>query len=470
MKIFFYNTLSHSVEEFHPIRPGRVGLYSCGPTVYGYAHIGNLRAYVFVDVLRRTLEAAGFDVNHVMNITDVGHLTDDADAGEDKMIVTMRREGKTIAEIADFYTKAFLRDLRLLNIKMPGTMPRATEHIAEQIELIQKIEEKGLTYKTSDGIYFDTSKLPGYGRLSGQKIEEKMAGARVEVGEKKQATDFALWKFSQRGIPPTTLENGGPRREMEWPSPWGTGFPGWHIECSAMGVKELGVPFDIHTGGVDHIAVHHENELAQTEAALGERQANVWLHNEFLIVEGRKMSKSLDNLYTAQDLIEKGYDPIVFRYLCLGAHYRTKLNFTWEALEGARNALRKLFEQARRLSKPQVGCADYEREFLEAVFHDLNTPRALAVMWRMLDNPELPSAGKARSLLFFDRILGLRLENYVAQSEEIPEAVSQLIKDREAARQAKDWSRADALREEIAQRGFIVEDGPDGTRVSQGLV
>ncbi|MEK9131139.1 MAG: cysteine--tRNA ligase, partial [Patescibacteria group bacterium] len=331
--IHLYNTLTRQEDDFQPIKPGHVGIYSCGPTVYGFAHIGNLRAFTIADVLCRTLRANGLEVKQVMNITDVGHLVGDGDDGEDKMIVAMKREGKSAWDIAKFYTDAFFHDVALINIVPATEYPRATEHIAEQIAMLKDLEKNGFTYRTSDGIYFDTSKLPDYGKLSRQKSEDKKAGARVDLGEKKNATDFALWKFSPMNE----------KREMEWDSPWGVGFPGWHLECSAMSKKYLGVPFDIHTGGVDHIAVHHENEIAQTQGVDGVLEANVWMHNEFLTVDGGKMSKSLGNLYVMQDVRDHNIDPLALRYLFLVAHYRTKLNFTWEALEGAQNALHKLY-------------------------------------------------------------------------------------------------------------------------------
>ena len=453
--IQLYNTLSRQIESLRPINPPKIGLYSCGPTVYSFAHIGNLRAYVIWDTLRRTLTLNDLQVQHVMNITDVGHLTDDADSGEDKMIIAMRREGKSAFDIAEFYTKAFLSYMRRLNVLEPHAMPRATAHVAEQIEMIKLLETRGFTYRTTDGIYFDTSKLADYGKLSGQKLEEKMAGVRVEMGEKKSPTDFALWKFSPANV----------TREMEWDSTWGVGFPGWHIECSAMSRKYLGVPFDIHTGGVDHIAVHHENELAQTEGAFGKLQANIWMHNEFLTVDAGKMGKSLGNMYNMQDVLDRRFEPLAFRYLCLGTHYRTKLNFTWEALKGAQNALQKLYERVRELEAPAIGCADYERDFLSAMNNDLNTPQALAVMWRLFDDVELPSAGKAQSLLYFDQVLGLGLENYIGKALEIPADVQSLVDDRQRARVEKDWARSDELRAQIQALGYEIDDRAVGTRL-----
>ena len=330
----------------------RFRFYACGPTVYWFAHWEHA-LFLVRGCSSRTLRANGYEVKQVMNIPDVGHLTGDVDEGEDKMIVAMRREQKTAYEIAQFYTDAFLKDVDRLNMKHASIYPKATEHIAEQIDMIQHLEKNGYTYCTSDGIYFDTSKLESYGRLSGQKSEDKLAGARVDMGEKRNTTDFALWKFS----------GAQSSREMIWESLWGSGFPGWHIECSAMSMKYLDVPFDIHTGGVDHIGVHHENEIAQTQGAEGELEANVWMHSEFLTVDNGKMSKSLGNLYTIDDLIAKGYDPLAFRYFVLGAHYRSQINFTFEALDAAANALTKLRETVRGWDEPDVGCAEIEKNF-----------------------------------------------------------------------------------------------------------
>jgi cysteinyl-tRNA synthetase len=461
-----YNTLSRTVEEFAPIRPGKAGVYACGPTVYYFAHIGNMRAFIFADLLKRALAYNGFDVTLIMNITDVGHLTDDADLGEDKMIVAMKREGKTAYEVAEFYTQAFFRDLERVNAKSATVYPKATEHISEQIDIVKKLEQNGFTYVTSDGVYFDTSKLPEYGTLSGQKAEEKLAGARVELGEKKHATDFALWKFSPSPTPSSSPSGRGRgARQMEWESPWGKGFPGWHIECSAMAKKYLGVPFDIHTGGIDHIPVHHENELAQTRGADGVLEANVWMHSEFLTVDSGKMSKSLGNLYTLQDLIDKGYDPLAFRYFVLQGHYRSKINFTWEALDAAQNALRNLRSFARELEAPAIGCADHEARFLSAVNDDLNTPQALAVVWDMMNDQSLPRSARAESLLKFDCVLGLGLDAYVGKPIEIPAEIQRFAAEREHARAAKDFAKADELRRAIEGKGFIVEDTPRGPKI-----
>ena len=467
MDIKLHNTLSRNKEVFQPIVLGKVGLYTCGPTVYWFAHIGNLRAYLFADVLRRTLELNGLEVTQIMNITDVGHLVGDGDEGEDKLEVGAKREGKTAWEIAEFYTQAFLRDSDALHILPATKYTKATDHIPEQIAMIEALEKNGYTYTTSDGIYFDTSKLTDYGRLGGQKAEEKEAGARVEMGEKRNATDFALWKMSvPKGTHPELVEGSAQKRQMEWDSPWGVGFPGWHIECSAMSIKYLGHTFDIHTGGIDHIPVHHENELAQTEGAYGTLQANYWLHSEFLTVDGGKMSKSLGNLFTLDDLVKKGFDVMAYRYLVLGAHYRSKLNFTFESLEASQNALTRLRATVREWDAPgEIGCAEYENDFLSAMNDDLNTAQALALVWKLIDDRELPTKAKARTLLFFDRVLGLGLNAYISKALSISSEVKALIKARDEARANKDWNTSDQLRDEIVSHGLEVMDTPDGTKV-----
>ncbi len=454
--ISLHNTLTRKTEEFRPIREGNVSLYSCGPTVYWFAHIGNMRAFLFVDILRRTFEHNGLTVNHVMNITDVGHLVGDGDDGDDKMLVAMRREGKTAYDIAEFYAQAFFRDLGRVNVEPATVYPRATAHIPEQIAMIEQIEKNGMAYRTRDGMYFDTAKLSEYGKLSGQKSEDKMAGARVEMGDKRNATDFALWKFAAEGV----------NREMVWPSPWGEGFPGWHIECSAMSKKYLGVPFDVHTGGIDHIAVHHENEIAQTLGADGVAEANVWMHSEFITVDGGKMSKSLGNVFTIQDLIDKGYDPLAYRFFVLGGHYRSKMNFTWEALDAAQNAFNKLREAVRGWAVPSTVHAAYVARFLAALNDDLATSQALATTWELVNDATLPTDEKAATLLDFDRVLGLGLDAYVGRKIEIPSDVAQLVAERDAARVAKNWAESDRLRDAIAARGFSVEDSAEGTKVT----
>jgi cysteinyl-tRNA synthetase len=454
MNLRFYDTYTRSPRDFAPLRPPEVGLYTCGPTVYDYAHIGNLRTYLFEDLLRRVLEFNGYRVNHVMNITDVGHLVSDADTGEDKMEKGARRTGKTAWEIAEFYTTAFQDDLRRLNIQAPTIWCRATDYIPEQIAMIQCIEAKGLTYRTSDGIYFDTVKQPAYGYLARLDIAGLQAGARVEVGEKRNATDFALWKFSPANE----------QRQMEWDSPWGRGFPGWHIECSAMSAKFLGPYFDIHCGGEDHIPVHHTNEIAQTEACHGTRLANFWLHGTFLQIDEAKMSKSAGEFLRLQSLIDRGYDPLAYRFFCLGAHYRAKLNFTWESLDGAVTALNRLRSTMHSWGAPGVVDEAFVDRFADQINDDLNLPRAVAVVWDLVRSAHDPATKKA-TLLAFDRVLGLGLADWQPTVTEIPVAIRALAEQRQQARREKRWQDADALRAEIRAAGYEVEDTPQGPQV-----
>ncbi len=456
--IHLFNTLGRQKQEFKALKDGQVGMYVCGPTVYFRASIGNFRAYIFADVLRRLFEASGYKVTHVMNITDVGHLVGDGDNGEDKLEVGARREGKTAWEVADEYTKLFLSDMKRLNLLAPTVMPKATDHIAEQIAMIQEIEKNGLTYQTSDGVYFDTAKQTGYGRLSGQRTEEKEEGTRIAINaEKRNPADFALWKFSPKDEV----------RHMEWESPWGKGFPGWHIECSAMSEKYLGLPFDVHTGGIDHIAVHHENEIAQAEAARGVLEANYWLHNEFLLIDGGKMSKSLNNTYSLDDLAAKGISPLAYRYFVLGAHYKSQLNFTWEAAQGAQNAMNKLVDAVRLWDKPTEADQALVDEFMKHVSNDLDTADGLALVWKVVGDENLPSSVKAATLLAFDEVLGLALEDVVARPIKISAEAQALLDERERARLAKDFKRSDVLRDEIAKLGLLVEDTNEGQRVRE---
>ncbi len=456
--IRLYDTYTRSLREFTPLNPPEVGLYTCGPTVYDFAHIGNLRTYLFEDILRRTLEFNGLQVKQVMNITDVGHLVSDADTGEDKMEKGSRRTGKTAWELAEIYTQEFKKDLDRLNILEPVIWCRATDHIAEQIDLIRCIEEKGFTYRTTDGIYFDTSRLPDYGRLGRLDIEGLQAGARIEMGEKRSLTDFALWKFS-----PTDQQ-----RQMEWDSPWGVGFPGWHIECSAMSAKYLGSFFDIHCGGEDHISVHHTNEIAQTEACYGTRLANFWLHGYFLqIGEEQKMSKSGGGFLRVQTLLDKGYDPLAYRLFSLNAHYRAKLNFTWEGLDGAAKALERLRAAAFAWGAPGEINAEFNERFAEPVNDDLNMPRAMAVVWELVKS-DLPAPVKKATLLEFDRVLGLRLAEWQPEEAAVPAEVLALVEQRQQARQEKRWQDADALRAQIDAAGYLLEDTPQGPRVRAG--
>jgi cysteinyl-tRNA synthetase len=463
-----WNTATRSLEEFKPIKKGKVGMYACGPTVYNPATIGNLRSYIFEDVLHRTLELLEFKVHHVMNVTDVGHLVGDGDMGEDKVEMAAAKSGKSAWDIAKAYEDQFAHDMGRLNVLIPSgkDRPHATKFIKEQIALVKKLEEKGFTYRTSDGIYFDTSKFKKYGQLSGQKMEEKEACARVEVNnEKYHPADFALWKLSHP-TPSNSPFGRGRKRQMEWESPWGVGFPGWHVECSAMSEKLLGQPFDIHCGGVDHITVHHENEIAQSEAAFDKPLANYWLHGEFLLVDGKRMGKSEGNAYTLDDLIEKGFDPLAFRYYCLGTHYRSKLNFTWEGLEGAQNALNRLrrsllFYGWDGVRRPLVGKShSIFEDFKSSLEEDLNVPKALASIWQVDADNTIPLDQRAELFLQMDAVLGLGFESL--KNPPAPIAITRLAEERLEARQNKDWKKSDELRYLIKSKGWIIEDTKDG--------
>lgn len=446
MPLKLYNTLSRSKEIFSPLNPPRVGLYTCGPTVYAAPHLGNLRTYIFEDILKRVLLMNNYQVTHVMNITDVGHLTSDADEGEDKMEKGAAREGKTVWEIADYYTKLFKDNLRALNILEPDIWCRATDHIQEQIELIKKLESKGYTYKISDGVYFNTAKFKNYGQLAKLNLEGLRAGARVEANpEKKHPTDFALWKFS----PP------GQKRQMEWDSPWGRGFPGWHIECSAMAMKYLGETFDIHCGGIDHIPVHHTNEIAQAEAATGKQFVKYWLHGEFLVVDEKRMGKSEGNFLTLEWLQKQGISPLAYRYFCLLTHYRKPLNFSLPAVLAAQKALQNLQDKVAMMPSASIGCAEYEAKFTEALDDDLNTPQGLAVVWELMKS-NYPDGAKKQSLLKMDEVLGLGLKNVPPLS--IPPEVQALVEERERIRADKDYAKADDIRHRLKELGFTVDD------------
>ncbi len=450
----FYDNYARAARPFAPLAAGgEVGLYTCGPTVYDYQHIGNFRTFLFEDVLKRVLEWNGYRVRHVMNITDVGHLTSDADTGEDKMEKGARRTGKTAWEIARLYTDAFLADMKRLNIEDPSVLCRATDHIREQIEFIADIENNGYAYRTADGIYFDTAKQADYGHLARLDIKGLEAGKRVDQGEKRSATDFALWKFSAPGE----------KRQMEWDSPWGRGFPGWHIECSAMAQKYLGDFFDIHCGGEDHLPVHHTNEIAQTEARVGTRLANFWMHGYFLLSNDAKMAKSAGEFLRIESLIERGYDPLSFRYLCLTAHYRGQLNFTWDALDAAAVALDRMRHGVHALRESGAAppdAAQLER-FTDDLNDDLNVPRALAVAWDTLRG-DLPPAVRRATLLAFDRVFGLGLAAWEPVVDVAPEDVKSLAEARLRARQTKDWALADRLRGEMHAAGWEMEDRADG--------
>lgn len=452
MTLHLYDTYSRSLRPFASIEEGKAGLYACGPTVYDYAHIGNLRTYLFVDGLRRALAFNGLAVRHVMNITDVGHLTSDADSGDDKIEAKSARSGKSAWDIAAEFTRAFEADLQQLNILAPTVWCRATDHIAEQIAFIRDLEAKGYTYATSDGIYFDTARQDSYGRLARLNRAGLQAGKRVELGEKRDICDFALWKFSATPG----------QRQMEWDSPWGLGFPGWHIECSAMAEKHLGAYFDIHCGGEDHVAVHHSNEIAQTEARHGTRLANFWLHGAFLKTREAKMSKSSGDFLRLQSLVEQGIDPLAYRYLCLGAHYRSGLNFTDEALRAAASGLSRL-----RASVHALGAADGEPDagwlarFTAMLNDDLNYPRALAVAWELLKS-DLPDSVKKATMARFDEALGLALLDWRPAEVAVPEAVVGLIAARETARRERRWADADALRSQVRAAGYEIEDTAEG--------
>jgi cysteinyl-tRNA synthetase len=456
--------MTRSVAPFETLSAGEVGLYTCGPTVYQYAHIGNLRTYVFEDVLKRVLEEGGYRVRHVMNVTDVGHLVSDADSGEDKMEKSAAKQGKTIHEIADFYWDAFRRDMRLLNIREPDVWCKATDHIAEQIDLVRRLEERGFTYRLDDGIYFDTSQLKDYGRLARLDRDGLMAGARIEmVDGKRSPTDFALWKFSPKDK----------RRLMEWESPWGVGFPGWHLECSAMSLKYLGERFDIHCGGVDHIPIHHTNEIAQIEGAYGHDWVRWWMHGEFLVLQSKgeegeatKMAKSGENFVTLDTVIGKGIDPIAYRLFCLNAHYRAPLTFTWESLGGCANALDRLRNRVVEIRKGPVGteARAHLDPFFEACADDLNMPRALASLWGVLRDESLSPGDRYATLLAMDRVLGIGVDRMEEKRADLDAEAGDLVRRREEARKRRDFAEADRLRDELLARGYVLEDTPAGTR------
>ena len=450
MSLHLYDTWTRSQREFTALKPGEVGLYTCGPTVYNYAHIGNLRTYLFEDGLVRVLKLNGYRVNHVMNITDVGHLVSDGDDGEDKMEAGSKRTGQTAWTIAGLYTDAFRADLKALNIQEPDVWCKATDNIPEQISFIEEIEKKGYAYRTSDGIYFDTSKQASYGYLGRLDIAGLQAGSRVDLGEKKHSTDYALWKFS-------APED---HRQMEWDSPWGRGFPGWHIECSAMAHKFLGEYFDIHCGGEDHITVHHPNEISQTEAAYGTRLANFWMHGYFLITNDAKMSKSSGEFLRVQLLIDKGFDPIAYRYLCLTGHYRSQLTFSWEALDSAQTGLNRLRNTVYSLAVATTADATFVARFMDKLNDDLNFPQALALGFEVLKSDLAPGIKKA-TLLKFDEAFGFGLAAWTPKIEDVPATVRVVADARWAARNAKDWAEADRLRGELVLLGWTMKDGKD---------
>lgn len=465
MSLKFYNTLTREKEEFFPIDSKEVRMYSCGPTVYDYAHIGNLRAYIFADILRRIIKYNGLKIKQIMNITDVGHLSSDADSGEDKMTKGLLREGKELSlknmrALAEFYTEKFKDDLKTLNVEMPDGMYFASDYIKEDIDLIKKLEEKEYTYKTSDGIYFDISKVSDYGALWGGKRNWNKEGARVEENsEKKNPEDFALWKFNKK---------------IGFESPFGKGFPGWHIECSAMGIKFLGEQFDIHTGGIDLMTTHHTNEIVQSECATGKKPfVKFWMHNEFLDLGGTKMAKSSGDFLKMKSLLEKKIDPIAYRFWLLMANYRTKVNFNWEALEGAEIALKRLYKLYIELGR-EIGEIDtkYQQKFKEYLEDDLDTPRALTLLWDIIKDENLSPADKKATILDFDKVLGL---GFSAQGgpasgwENSPHAkeIAEMLKEREEARKNKDFKKSDELRDKINSLGYEIKDSSDGYKINK---
>jgi cysteinyl-tRNA synthetase len=472
MAFTFFNTLGRKKQQFNPLKDGKVGFYGCGPTVYNYAHIGNLRAYIHHDILVRSLRRAGFDVNHIMNITDVGHLSDDADDGDDKMVKTAEERGKSVLEIAGYYTKAFFDDTDRMNITRPTVICKATEHINEMIALIERIEKNGFTYFTGGNLYFDIAKFPTYGELALLKLDDLKASgfSRTEQDvNKRNPGDFVLWFTKSK------FEN----QALVWDSPWGRGYPGWHIECSAMSMKYLGENFDIHAGGIDHIPIHHTNEIAQSEAATGVKPwVSYWLHNEFLVMDKGKMSKSAGGFLTLQSLINEGFDPLDYRYFLLGGHYRSQLQFSFESLKGAKNSLKSLIDKVLNLAKnhrtlgSQDGSSEQIAKFIEnfdkAIEDDLNTPRALAELWGLLK--DVPATPEALAAVFdMDRVLGLGLEDAVnntfdhAEEPDLVREIESLIAKRTEAKKAKDFAAADSIRQDLKDRGIILEDCPTGT-------
>lgn len=460
MSLKLFNTLSRKKETFRPIKKTSVGIYSCGPTVYHYAHIGNLRSYVMSDILHRALAYEKLPVKHIINITDVGHLVGDEDTGEDKIEAEAKREHKTAQAIAHFYTDAFLRDLAALNVDAKKIkFPRASAHIKEQIALIKKLEKKGFTYQLPDGIYFDTSKWKLYGKLGRLDIKGLRAGARIGAHEgKRNPTDFALWKFSS---PPGA-------RQQEWDSPWGVGFPGWHIECSAMAMKYLGKHFDIHTGGIDHIPVHHTNEIAQSEAATGETFVNYWIHNEFVKMGTEKMAKAVGNILTLEDLKKAGVSPLAYRYWLLTAHYRSPVTFSWDGVHGAQKALERIIAHFTETpSGKGKTIPHYIKKFSERIYDDLNTPRAVALVWELLKDTKVSLQDQKATVLTFDEVLGLNLKGLLREAKQksrsvIPAHIKKLVDGREKARQRKDWAEADRIRNAIRELGYEIKDTDKG--------
>jgi cysteinyl-tRNA synthetase len=454
-----YNTLTRQKETFTPMVDGQVKMYTCGPTVYNYAHIGNLRSYIFPDILKKLLTHIGYEVHHIINFTDVGHMTSDADSGDDKVEKAAAKLGKSAWEISEFYAEAFRQDITALNIAFPSKFTYATKYIDEQIDMVKTLEAKGLTYATEDGIYFDTAQFPAYGQMARLDREGLDEGSRVEFKDKRNKTDFALWKFSPADQ----------QRQMEWESPWGKGFPGWHIECSAMIFAELGTQIDIHTGGTDHIPVHHTNEIAQSEGCTGHPFVNYWLHGEFLVLDqNQRMGKSVGNFLTLQTLVDEGYLPLAYRYLALNSHYRSFLTFTPESMKGAQTGylrLKKAVQAAQQEGsvRAQEQADVYQARILDALLDDLNAPKALGIVWEMLGDETLGGGDKVKVLAVYDTILGLKFFDFsdLERKIEVPAEVLALAQERWQARANKDWASSDRLRDAITALGFRVKDGKD---------
>lgn len=465
-----YNTMGHTLQEFTPLQRGKVGFYGCGPTVYNFAHIGNLRTYIFEDILVRTLKRFGYEVTHVMNVTDVGHLSGDDDTGEDKMVRSAKERGESVLQIAKFYTDAFFADTKRLGIQRPTVVCMATEHVQDMIALISRIEAKGFTYMAGGNLYFDVTKFPAYGQLANLRMDDLKAGARIEVDEnKKNPHDFVLWFTKSK------FEN----QALIWDSPWGRGYPGWHIECSAMSMKYLGESFDIHAGGIDHVPVHHTNEIAQSEAATGKKWVNYWLHAEFLIMDKGKMSKSKGSFITLQSLIDGGIAPLDYRYFCLGGHYRSQLSFSWEGMEQAKASRKALIEKIIDLKEKSSGtrlptraelsgaAAERLERFDDSLADDLSAPRALAELWQLVRDPQIPAAQALAAALDMDEVLGLGLAAARKAEVSIDAAtvarIEGLVAERAAAKKAKNWAAADSIRNALKEMGVALEDGPAGT-------
>ncbi|MFM1846979.1 MAG: hypothetical protein RL417_453 [Pseudomonadota bacterium] len=459
-----FNTLTRSIDPFMPLVPGAVSIYCCGPTVYNFQHIGNMRTYIFEDLLVRTLRRAGYSVNHVMNITDVGHLVSDADEGEDKMAVAARREKKSSAEIAEYYTKIFFEDCTKLHIQRPTTVCKATEHIPEMIALIQRLEARGMTYCAGGNVYFDVAKLSDYGKLAKLDIQNLNARARVDIDTNKRSPlDFVLWFTKSK------FED----QELQWDSPWGRGYPGWHIECSAMSMKYLGDAFDIHCGGIDHIPVHHTNEIAQSEGATGAKWVHHWMHGEFLVINAEKMSKSKGGFLTLDTIASQGFDPLAYRFMCLTAHYRSQLNFTDETLKNAASGLQRLKTGVLALKNSGITPArppqsTHLEDFERALFDDLNAPKGFAAVWATLNDSSLSAGEKLWLLYEMDTVLGFDMAEWRESAVELPAEIQALIAARDEARRGKNWGESDRLRSEIQRHGFVVDDSPAGTKVKRG--